>query len=79
MFLNHGGEGAVSYPNFADWRSRNQVFEKIVGYNYGDYNLTGGGGQRLHAAQMSVDLFGALNAGAELETDSLKKGSGLKY
>jgi hypothetical protein len=51
VFLNHDGEGAISYPNFADWRSQNQVFEKIGAYNYGDYNLTGDGEiERLHAA-----------------------------
>jgi putative ABC transport system permease protein len=67
VFLNHGGEGAISYPNFADWRSQNQVFEKIGAYNYGDYNLTGDGeAERLRAAQMSADLFGALRARAAL-------------
>ena len=67
VFLSHGGEGAISYPNFADWRSRNQVFERIGAYNYGDYNLTGDGeAERLHAAQMSADLFGALRARAAL-------------
>src|SRR5215813_1168536 len=65
VFLNHGGEGDISYPNFADWRSQNKVFEKIGAYNYGDYNLTDDGeAERLHAAQMSADLFGALRAGA---------------
>jgi len=61
------GEGSISYPNFADWRSQNQVFEKIGVYTEGDFNLTGDGeAERLHAAQMSADLFGALRASAAL-------------
>src|SRR5262245_24366361 len=61
------GEGNISYPNFADWRSQNQVFEKIGVYTEGDFNLTGDGeAERLRAAQMSADLFGALRASAAL-------------
>jgi len=65
VFLSGYGGGNISYPNFADWRSQNHVFEKIGAYNYGDYNLTGDGeAERLRAAQMSADLFGALRASA---------------
>jgi putative ABC transport system permease protein len=63
----NSGEGALSYPNFADWRAQNRVFEKIGVYNDGDYNLTGGvEAERLRAAQMSADLFAALRVNAAL-------------
>src|SRR5499427_2387848 len=31
----------ASYPNFADWRDQNQVFEQIAIYSSGTYNLAG--------------------------------------
>src|SRR5438105_10402177 len=31
----------VSYPNFADWRDQNQVFEQIAAYSDKTFNLTG--------------------------------------
>jgi putative ABC transport system permease protein len=61
------GEGSISYPNFADWRAQNRVFEKIGVYRSEDYNLTGGGeAERLSAAQMSADLFEALRVKAAI-------------
>jgi predicted permease len=66
-YTANDGEGPLSYPNFADWRAQNHVFEKIGVYNFGDYNLTGGGeAERLRAAQMSADLFDALRVRAAL-------------
>ncbi len=63
----NSGEGPLSYPNFADWRAQNRVFEKIGVYKDEDYNLTGGGeAERLHAAQISADLFDALRVRAAL-------------
>jgi putative ABC transport system permease protein len=57
----------ISYLNFSDWRARNQAFEKIGAYTVGFYNLTGvGEAERLLAAQMSADLFGALRVRAAL-------------
>src|SRR5262245_18830883 len=33
---------SISWPNYADWRARNNVFEKIGVYNgFSSYNLTG--------------------------------------
>jgi predicted permease len=62
-----GGEGSVSYLNFIDWRTRNQVFETFGVYNWGNYNLSGvGEAERLIAAQTSADLFSALRVGAAL-------------
>src|SRR5262245_3043468 len=61
------GEMSISYPNFADWRARNRVFEKIGVYNYENYNLTGSGEvERLRAAQMSADIFDGLRVKAAL-------------
>src|SRR5438034_3133332 len=40
--LNKGrNEIPASYPNFADWRDQNQVFEKVVAYSDWTFNLSG--------------------------------------
>ena len=58
-------ELSIAYPNFADWRSQNHVFEKIGVYNRQNYNLTGAGeAERIVAGQVSADLFSALRANA---------------
>jgi putative ABC transport system permease protein len=57
----------LSYPDFADWRAQNRVFEHIGVHNAGDYNLTGGGEpERLRAGRASADLFSALRVRAAL-------------
>jgi hypothetical protein len=33
----------ASYPNFADWRDQNHVFEQVVAYSDWTFNLTGSG------------------------------------
>ena len=49
---------AASYPNFADWRAQNQVFERMASYHTGDSVLTGEGEPvRLQAATVNADLF----------------------
>src|SRR5215216_702596 len=35
------GEIPASYPNFADWRDQNHVFEHVVAYSDWSFNLTG--------------------------------------
>jgi putative ABC transport system permease protein len=66
-YATNFGEMSISYPNFADWRAQNRVFEKIGVYNQQSYNLTGYGEvERLRAAQMSADLFDALRVRAAL-------------
>ena len=67
LFLNERSpvldEMSISYPNFADWRNQNHVFEKIGVYNRNSYNLTGyGEAERILTAQVSADLFAALRA-----------------
>jgi predicted permease len=67
VFLNETSKSmdeiSISYPNFADWRNQNQVFEKIAVYNRESYNLTGTGeAERIITGQVSADLFAALRA-----------------
>ena len=69
VFLNEKSqvldEMSISYPNFTDWRTHNQSFEKIGVYNRGSYNLTGfGDAERILAGQMSADLFSLLGVNA---------------
>jgi putative ABC transport system permease protein len=65
VFLNEKSavmdEMSISYPNFLDWRSMTQTFEKIGVCNRGSYNLTGAGeAERIVTGQCSADLFAAL-------------------
>src|ERR1044071_2108401 len=65
VFLNEKSpaldEMSISYPNFEDWRTQNQSFEKIGVYNRGSYNLTGNGeAERIVTGQVSADLFSVL-------------------
>src|ERR1043166_7714763 len=58
-------EMSIAYPNFADWRSQNHVFDKIGVYIRQSYNLTGAGeAERIVTGQVSADLFSALRAHA---------------
>ncbi len=50
--------GAVSYPNFADWREQNHVFERLASYHSSDFIFTGRGeSTRLEGAVVNADLF----------------------
>ncbi len=54
---------AVSYPNFADWRDQNNVFERIAAYHNGDYIMTGADEPaRLQCSIVSADMFDLLGA-----------------
>src|SRR2546425_4662245 len=54
---------SISYPNFADWRAQQTVFDYLGVYNWGSYNLTGKGGpQRLTGVRISADALAALRA-----------------
>lgn len=69
VFLNEKSavldEMSISYPNFQDWRTQNQTFEKIGVYNRGSYNLTGAGeAERIVTGQVSADLFTILRVNA---------------
>src|SRR5919106_1485811 len=69
IFLNEKSavldEMSISYPNFTDWRTHNQSFEKIGVYNRASYNLTGTGeAERIVTGQVSADLFSVLRVNA---------------
>ncbi len=50
--------GAVSYPNFSDWKSQNQALEEMAVLAPGAVNLSGGGEpERLRAVRVSADLM----------------------
>ncbi|MFZ0062956.1 MAG: ABC transporter permease [Pyrinomonadaceae bacterium] len=71
VFLNERSatldEMSISYPNFADWRNQNRVFEHIGVYNRNSYNLTGAGeAERIPTAQASADLLSALRVKAAI-------------
>ena len=54
---------AISYPDFADWRDQNHVFEHISTYHDSDFILTGGSEPlRLSGAVVNADLFPLLGA-----------------
>ena len=55
--------GTASYPNFADWRDQNHVFERLASYHSNDFILTGrGDSSRLQGAVVNADLFSLLGA-----------------
>jgi len=49
---------SVSYPNFADWRDQNQVFDQMAAYSDRTFNLTGNAEpERVDGAIVSPSLF----------------------
>ncbi|HEY6250508.1 MAG TPA: ABC transporter permease [Candidatus Angelobacter sp.] len=54
-------EGAISYPDFFDWRSQNRVFSNLACYHSDDFTLTGKQ-QPLHLPGFTVssDFFSVL-------------------
>src|SRR5215468_2064240 len=58
---------SISWPNYADWRAQQRVFEEMAVFNRGDYNLTGvGEPERIQAGQVTASLFTTLRAHAAL-------------
>jgi putative ABC transport system permease protein len=50
--------GSASYPNFADLRDQNHVFERLASYHSSDFIMTGRGeSTRLQGAVVNADLF----------------------
>src|ERR1700752_3620667 len=53
----------VSYPNFVDWRARNQVFESMSTFRGWGVNLTGAGeAESLDARIVSAGYFSVMRA-----------------
>jgi putative ABC transport system permease protein len=58
---------SISYPNFQDWRARNEVFEGIAVFRRQSLNLTGRTGpERLTGGLVSAELFPMLRVKPEL-------------
>ena len=58
---------SASYPNFADWRDQNHVFEHMASYYNNDFIMTGRGeSARLQGAVVNADLFPLLGAAPSL-------------
>jgi putative ABC transport system permease protein len=54
-------EVPASFPNFADWRDQNQVFEQVVAYSDWSFNLTGvSDPERIRSAIVSPTFFSTL-------------------
>ena len=63
----HSSNGATSYPDFMDWRSQNQVFEKMAAYTGATFTLTGQvNPAHLEGASVSSDTFDLLGVSPEL-------------
>ena len=64
----NNAEDIHSWPNLADLRAQNRVFDEIAGYAPGGYNLTNGCAEgacepeRVPAARTTANLFAALGA-----------------
>src|SRR5689334_14911092 len=62
---SRGLTGVTSYPDFADWRDQNDVFEYTAAYHFTDFTLTGDDNPtRIQGLVMSADLFPMLGASA---------------
>ena len=63
----HTVSGAVSYPDFADWRSQNHVFQDMAAYTDSSFALTGiEQPAHLQAATVTAGMFNLLGASPEL-------------
>ncbi len=63
----HSSNGSTSYPDFMDWRSQNQVFEKMAAYTGATFTLTGQvNPAHLEGASVSSDTFDLLGVSPEL-------------
>lgn len=52
---------SVSFPNFVDWATQNQVFDEMAIFRGQSFNLTGGDTpERIQGAQVSASLFTTL-------------------
>ena len=59
--------GTLDYPDFEDWRSQNQVFEKMAAYYENHYTLTGvAAPAHMDGMVVSADLFALLGAAPDL-------------
>jgi putative ABC transport system permease protein len=60
----------VSPPNFADWRSQNQVFQDVAAYRLQDFNVvTGGEPEQVRGLRVSATMFSLLGVEPVLGRD----------
>ncbi len=72
--------GAVSYPDFADWRAQNPVVEKMAAYQAGTATLTGvDKPAHLQSAMVSAEMFALLGAAPELGRTFLTEEDGAHH
>jgi hypothetical protein len=63
----HSSNGSASYPDFVDWRSQNQVFEKMAVYTGATFTLTGQEHPaHLEGVSVSAETFDLLGVSPEL-------------
>jgi putative ABC transport system permease protein len=63
----HTSNGSTSYPDFMDWQSQNQVFEKMAAYTGATFTLTGQEHPaHLEGASVSAETFDLLGVSPEL-------------
>ncbi|MFZ1972191.1 MAG: ABC transporter permease [Candidatus Acidiferrales bacterium] len=63
----HATNGAISYPDFADWRAQNHVFQDLAAYTDASFALAGiEQPAHLEAATVSADVFTLLGVAPEL-------------
>ncbi len=56
----------ASYPDFIDWRERNQTFEDLAAFDDPGLNITGDGAERITAEIVSASYFSILGVNAKL-------------
>ncbi len=67
MFGSARGLGAISVPNFVDWRAQQNAFEALTAYSAGSFDLAGNGApERVQGVRANANLFAVLRAHAEL-------------
>ena len=73
-------QGSVAYPNFKDWRERNQSFERLAAARWTGFNLTGGDQpERLAGRQVSSEMLSVLGVtpavGRDFRPDEDREGA----
>jgi putative ABC transport system permease protein len=64
---NRTQEGSSSYPDIADWRAENHVFEDVASFRGIGFNLTGvGEPERIDGAYVSANFFSLLRVSPRL-------------
>ena len=63
-----GGIGGSAFPDYEGWRDRNQSFDELAAFYYGDFNLssTGSRPELIQGAHISSNLFQLLKVSPSL-------------